>query len=238
MALRTLPETGNRWPSDGRQRAAAPVPAHGLMVLEVHDRGDRRPERLLAEIPGRAPGQSVVSEVGDLGHPGQAEVASLGQDRGIEMAGQVLAPGLATASVLEAAAEASPAIDLDQQLAQLHLGQPLINESFEDHGALRPLFRFERGDDQVSILHSDARLAVQQGIDPLQEHLQLGLALRQTYRALVGDLELLAHLAAQGRPTTLGDQVRLRIGVATAGFQPDIPGPQGRASSESTQSSK
>ena len=205
------------------------MPAHGLTVLEVHDRGDRRPERLLAEIPGRAPGQAVVGAIGDLGHPGQADVAPLGQDRGIEMAGQVRAPGLATAGVLEAAAEAGPAVHLDQQLAQLHLGQPLIDKLFEDHGALRSLFRFERGDDEVSVLHPDARVAVQQGIDPLQERLQLGLALRQTRRALVGDLELLAHLAAQGGPTILGDQVRLRVGVATAGFQPDIAGPQGRA---------
>ena len=58
-------------------------------------------ERLFAEIPGRAPGQSVVRVVADLGHPGQAEIASLGQDRGIEMAGQVRASGLATAGVLE-----------------------------------------------------------------------------------------------------------------------------------------
>ena len=124
--------------------------------------------------------RSVVGEVGDLGHSGQAEVAPLGQDRGIEMADQVLAPGLATAGVLEAAAEARPAVDLDQQLAQLHLGQPLVDELFEDHGALRPLLRFERGDDEVSILHPDTRIAVQQGIDPVQERLQLGLALRQT----------------------------------------------------------
>ena len=77
------------------------------------------------------------------------------------MAGQVLAAGLATAGVLEAAAEASPAVHFDQQLAQLQLGQPLINKLFEDHGAPRPLFRFELRDDEVSILHSDARIAVQ-----------------------------------------------------------------------------
>jgi len=145
------------------------------------------------------------------------------------MADQVLAPGLATGGVLEAAAEARPAVHFDQQLAQLHLGQPLINKLFEDHGALRPLFRFELGDDEVSILHPDTRIAVQQGIDPLQERLQLGLALGQARRAFVGDLELLAHLGAQGGPTALGDQVRLRVGVATAGFQPDFAGPQGRA---------
>jgi len=199
------------------------------MVLEVHDRGDRRPERLLAEIPGRAPGQSVIRVVADLGHPGQAEVASLGQDRGIEMAGQVLASGLPTAGVLETAAEAGPAIDLDQQLAQLHLGQPLIDEPFEDHGALRSHFGFERGDDELPIFHPDPRVTLQQGVDSSQDRLQLGLTLHQAYRALVGDLELLAHLAAQGRPTVPGDQVRLRVGVATTGFQPDITGPQGRA---------
>ena len=57
--------------------------------------------------------------VADLSHPGQAEVASLGQDRGIEMTGQVLASRLATTGMLETVAEAGPAIHLDQQLAQL-----------------------------------------------------------------------------------------------------------------------
>src|SRR5208337_4620597 len=51
-----------------REGAPAPVPAHGMTVLEVHDRSDRRPERLLAEIPGRAPGQAVVSAIGDRVH--------------------------------------------------------------------------------------------------------------------------------------------------------------------------
>jgi glycosyltransferase A (GT-A) superfamily protein (DUF2064 family) len=73
-------------------------------MLVVHGRGDRRPERLLAEIPGRAPGQAVTRLI-----------AALGQDRGIELTAQVPAPGLATARVFQATAEAGPAIDLDQQ---------------------------------------------------------------------------------------------------------------------------
>ena len=199
------------------------------MMLVIDDRGYGSPKRLLAEIPGRTPGQVVIRSIGDLGHPGQADVAPLGQERGIEMAGQVRAPRLATTGVLEAAAEARPAVHLDQQLAQLDLGQPLIDEPFEDHRALRPLLRCELRDDEVSLFHPDARVAAQQGIDSLQERFQLGLTLRQAGRALVGDLELLAHLAAQRGPTLPGDQVRLRVGVAAAGFQPDIAGPQGRA---------
>jgi hypothetical protein len=108
-------------------------------------------------------------------------------------------------------------------------GTETDDEPFEDHRALRPLFRCEPRDDEVSILHPDARVAAQQGIDPLQERFQLGLMLRQAGRALVGGLELLAHLAAQGGPTIPEDQVRLRVGVAAAGFQPDVTGPQGRA---------
>jgi hypothetical protein len=91
------------------------------------------------------------------------------------------------------------------------------------------LFRLERVDDELSVFHPDPCVTLQQGVDSPQERLQLGLALREAYRGLVGELELLAHLAAQGRPAVLGDQVRLRVGVATAGLQPDIPGSQRRA---------
>jgi hypothetical protein len=43
---------------------------NGSEVREVHDGGDRRPGRLLAEMPGRAPGQAVVSAIGYPVHSG------------------------------------------------------------------------------------------------------------------------------------------------------------------------
>ena len=96
MALRTLPETGNRWPSD---EESVPPPQYRLSgwrcwkfttaAIAACSVSSRRYQ--FVHQASRSVGQ-----VGDLGHPGQAEVARLGQDRGIEVAGQVLAPGLAT----------------------------------------------------------------------------------------------------------------------------------------------
>ena len=116
------------------QRAGAPEPAQWLVVLEVDEPRRRGLQGLVADVPVRAPGQLLVGQVGDPCHADRAEVARLGEDRRIEMAPEFAAPRLCPAGVLEVVAEARPAVDLDEQLAQLDQRQPLVDESFQ----LRP----------------------------------------------------------------------------------------------------
>ena len=64
--------------------------------------------------------------------------------------------------------------------------QPLIDPLLKGHDALGSLLGLERGDDEVPVLHPDPGVAAQQGVDPSQELLQLGLTLLQYGRVPSG----------------------------------------------------
>ena len=89
-------------------------------MLEVDQLSNGGFERLPAQIPGGAPRELAVREVGQLGHLLQAEVASLSEDRGVQVRDQVLRAGLGTTSMLKSAGKADPAIDLNHELGQVN----------------------------------------------------------------------------------------------------------------------
>src|SRR5271165_4810362 len=125
------------------QRAAAPGPAQRLVVLEVDQPCRGGLQGLVAEVPVRTPGQLLVGQVGDPRHAGRTEVTGLGEDRRIEVPPKFAAPRFRPPGVLEVVAEVRPAVDLDEQLAQLDERQPFVNESLQFHGALRFLLRLQ-----------------------------------------------------------------------------------------------
>ena len=67
----------------------------------------------------------------------------MGEDRRIEVPPEFAAPRFRPPGVLEVVAEVRPAVDLDEQLAQLDERQPFVNESLQFHGALRFLLRLQ-----------------------------------------------------------------------------------------------
>jgi len=103
----------------------------------------------------------------DLGHPGQPDVASLGQDGSVEVARQVPAPGYTASRMLEVVAESGPAIDLDEEFAQVDPRKTFLDLSLQGHGAGRPILRLERRHDQLSLLDPDTRVTGHQRIDPV-----------------------------------------------------------------------
>lgn len=74
----------------------------------------------VAQVPLGGPGELFVGQLAGVGHPGQAEVGGLGEDRGVERARQLGRARLRAAGVGELLDEARPAVDLDQQIGELH----------------------------------------------------------------------------------------------------------------------
>jgi len=81
------------------------------------------PQRLLAQVPLRRPGQGVFGDARSVGHPGIAEIAGVGDQRRIHVAGEVRVSGLRPAGMGELLAEPAQSVGLDQQRRQLHPGQ-------------------------------------------------------------------------------------------------------------------
>ena len=171
----------------------------------------------------------LIGQVGDPRHADRAEVARLGEDRGVEVAPQLAAARLRPAGVLEVVAEARPAVDLDEQLAQLDQRQPLVDEPLQLRRALRPLLGLQGRDHQGVAFHPDVPAPGEQDLDPVQEPVQLLLALVQANVSVFRGQDLPADLGPEAGPSLAGDQVRLGVGVAAAPLQPDVARPQGPA---------
>src|SRR4029453_17326825 len=58
-------------------------------------------EGVFPQVPGIAPGQAVITEVGNLGQLGQADIAALGHQAGVLMTEQLTAAGRAAFDMLE-----------------------------------------------------------------------------------------------------------------------------------------
>jgi hypothetical protein len=87
--------------------------------------GEGRFEGILPHIPGGAPGQLIVGNVGDMGHLLQAEITGVGQDTGIEMGQEGGPQGISAGRMDKVIGKVGPAIDLDEQIAEFDTLQPL-----------------------------------------------------------------------------------------------------------------
>ncbi len=208
------------------QGAAAPVPAQGLVVLEVDDRGDGGAEGFFPQVPIGAPGQAAVGQLGDLGHCGRAEVAPLRQDRGVQVYQQVFGAGLTAAGMLEVAGESGPAVDLEEQVGQVDPGQVLGDLLLQRDTPFGRVLGRERGEHQASRLEPHHVVLRPVAVEPGQLLLQLGPALLQPGRSVLGELKQVADVPAVLGPPFSRDQVRVGVGEPAAGGQPDITGPQ------------
>ena len=91
-----------------------------------------------------------------------------------------MAPGLAAAGVLEVAAEAGPAVDLDEQLGQLDPGEVLGDLLLQRDAPLGRLLGRERGEHQPTLLDPHRVVLRPVPVEPGQLLLQLGPARKRS----------------------------------------------------------
>jgi len=92
-------------------------------MMGIDQSGVGLPQGVLAQVPLRCPGEGVFGDAGGVGHAGVAEVAGVGEHRGVQVAGQVGVARLGAAGVGERLAEPGVSVDLDQQGGQMDLWQ-------------------------------------------------------------------------------------------------------------------
>jgi hypothetical protein len=187
-------------------------------MVGVHESCVRFAPGLLAQVPLRGPGEGVFGDARGFGHPGVAEVASVGQHRGVEVADQVGVARLGAAGVGERLAEPGVAVDLDEQRGQVDLGQPRGDRRRECLGFGGDVFGGHGRDDQIVVL-ADAGEALtgRIGEHSLQigdRRVQLGLhSLQLPLRIGVGTGDG-AEVVALGHPRLDGDEQCGRVRVA------------------------
>jgi hypothetical protein len=67
----------------GRQHPPTPVLRQGQTILEVDECCNGRLERFLTQIPRTDPGQTIIGEIGAVGHLDQAHVRALCHEGGV-----------------------------------------------------------------------------------------------------------------------------------------------------------
>ena len=214
---------GDPDPVGGRQPPRADRAGERERVVVVDQARVRGVQRRLAQIPVRCPVELVVAEPAAARHPGQPEVGRLRQDRGVQDARQLGAAAGGAARRRQVSGEPGPAVDLDQQLGQPDLGQPLGDELAELPGRVLVGGLF---DDEFALVELCAGFRVERGVEPFDE---LGLLAGELVEAF-GGLKRLANpcceLGADRPPLVFWQQVAGGVGVPAAALDPYAAGPE------------
>ena len=103
-------------------------------MVVVHQARARVGEHFFAEVVLGRPVELVIGELARARHAGQPEVRRLRRDRGEEHVRHVGRAAAVPAQQRELAGEAGPAVDLDQQIREIDLRQPLLDVLREHAG--------------------------------------------------------------------------------------------------------
>jgi hypothetical protein len=142
-------------PVGGRDVTATPCVREGDLVLSGDQRRVGTGQRFGADIILPDPAQSRAAQRGRV-QPNQrleAGVAGFRQQHGTEAGRNVTRACAALAGVGEPAGEAGARMHLQQQLRQVHSGQPRRDRRLERDQARRLLQLIERGEDQFAIFN-------------------------------------------------------------------------------------
>ena len=130
----------------------------------------------------------------------------------------------------EVVGEARPGIDLDQQVAQFHPRQSGGDQVFKGFGAVGASVGLQGRENEDAVFDPDrAVFARQEFLHPGHARFEFGVAFFETLASVVGCAGLADHFRAVGGPLCGLDEVGIRVGIASALFDPDIAGAQGAA---------
>ncbi len=116
-------------------------------VVKVDQVRARRCEGVFAAELLPSPFELLVAELAGFSHAGKAEVRRLRQDHGVEQARHVRRAAPVARQQDEVLGEAGPAVNLDQELGQVDLRQPGLDQLSQPPGV-----RVLGGvDDQVAV---------------------------------------------------------------------------------------
>src|SRR6266851_4549388 len=135
---------------------------------------------------------------------------------------QVSGARLGAAGVLERTGEAGPAIDLDQKIRQVQLGQACYDLIAQVLGAGRRIFASHRADDQVVTDAPDVFVLRKAAIETSQDRLQFGLPLAQARFSILRCTSQSASVCLPGWPLFARDQIRFGVCVSTTAIYPDV----------------
>jgi hypothetical protein len=201
-----------------RERATAPELRQRQAMLVVDDLSNGRLQRVFAQVPGRAPSELAIGELGDVGHLPQTDVASFGEDD----REQVLRSWLSAAGVLKAAREASPSVNLDQEIGEFQFGQPFSHPFLELFGALGEILALHRTDRQIITDESKLIVGGNATIEAIQHSVQLVGSLRQAFRSGLRQTGQSQRLGTQRGPAVAWDQIGFGICIAAAMVEPHV----------------